>query len=155
MLCEYEIIGTENGENHLRCLRRDCNHEVNSAYGPELVTTSCRATRSRLVGDNLHNILLGRYGAAIVQGCSCGKWVRGMNRWGPDGCREHIDEIIDSMLAEARKRKWKLHGRPWLSVAARVGSMIPLATRVIRERAGRLVLEAIEQAGVNHATSRR
>jgi hypothetical protein len=40
-----------------------------------------------------------------------------MHAWGPAGCREHLEEIADWLLEEARKR-----GR-WRYLAALPGSM--------------------------------
>jgi len=31
-----------------------------------------------------------------------------MNAWGSAGCREHLDEIVDHLLEEAKKRSWRL-----------------------------------------------
>lgn len=31
--------------------------------------------------------------------------ARKMNRWGPDGCREHMGEIVASLVKEANRRK--------------------------------------------------
>ena len=30
-----------------------------------------------------------------------------MNAWGPDGCREHIEQIVDRLMAEADKHGWR------------------------------------------------
>ena len=32
--------------------------------------------------------------------------MRQMNEWGPDGCREHLDEIVTWLKEEAGKRGW-------------------------------------------------
>jgi len=151
MQCQYKIIGsTPEGKNILRCLRQECNHSVVSAYGPELVHTQCRATRSHLVGDNLHNILIGRYQIGVGWRCRCKEWIGRMNEWGPEGCRTNLAKIVDALLSEAKRRNWALEGRPLLSAVARLGSKAPLGAIVARAWARRLVLEAIEQVGESH-----
>ena len=48
----------------------------------------------------------GVYGSRISQ----------MNAWGPQGCREHLDEIVGRLLDEAQRRGWrtaKLPGAHW------------------------------------------
>lgn len=59
-------------------------------------------------GDYLHAILKKWFHADYSWGCGCESMVRQMNEWGPAGCREHIDEIADKMVAEAVKRGWRL-----------------------------------------------
>ena len=52
-----------------------------------------------------------RTGEDYITGCGCKGMVTRMNAWGPDGCREHIDEIVTKMHTEAKNRsKWKLPG---------------------------------------------
>jgi hypothetical protein len=39
-----------------------------------------------------------------------------MNAWGPAGCREHLNEIVDWLFDEAQQRGWriiKLPGARW------------------------------------------
>lgn len=38
--------------------------------------------------------------------CGCNSMAGKMDRWGPDGCEERIEEIVASMMKEARRRKW-------------------------------------------------
>ena len=54
-----------------------------------------------------------------------------MNKWGPEGCREKLDVIIDWMIEEAGKRGW------WRFTVAVPGS---------RYFIKRMVLGAIKQA---------
>lgn len=49
-----------------------------------------------------------RVGRELCRILGCGNHlahVREMNDWGPDGCEEHIDQIVVWMLAAAAKRK--------------------------------------------------
>lgn len=47
-------------------------------------------------------------------GCGCNAMATKMNQWGPDGCRENMDAILDHMAKEAKKRKL-----PFIRVGAR------------------------------------
>lgn len=38
--------------------------------------------------------------------CSCNAMATKMDRWGPSGCREHLPEIVASLVKEANRRKW-------------------------------------------------
>lgn len=38
--------------------------------------------------------------------CSCDSMARRMDKWGGAGCREHMDEIVASLVKEADRRKW-------------------------------------------------
>ena len=54
-----------------------------------------------------------------------------MNRWGPAGCREHLNEIVEWMMDEAKQRGW------WRYAVAVPGSRL-----FVR----RMVLGAIKKA---------
>jgi hypothetical protein len=58
--------------------------------------------------------------------------IRKMNRWGPQGCRDNIEEIVTVMRAEAKTRRW------WLRLAV----AMPGVRRPMKE----LVLLAIERS---------
>lgn len=45
----------------------------------------------------------------------CTDLARRMNEWGPDGCREHLREIVDDILPRAEK---------WLTAEAEAGSWL-------------------------------
>jgi hypothetical protein len=36
--------------------------------------------------------------------CKCDERARMMDEWGPDGCEEHFDEIVEWLEEEGRKR---------------------------------------------------
>lgn len=63
-------------------------------------------------GDHLHALLLKWLGAEMTAGCKCKDWIRKMNAWGPAGCRTHLDKIVDHMVGEAKRRKWKVAAMP-------------------------------------------
>jgi hypothetical protein len=52
-------------------------------------------------GDHLHRLIRRVTGEDLRPGCGCEDWIRQLNEWGPDGCREHMEEIVDRMLAQA------------------------------------------------------
>ena len=97
-------------------------------------------------GTALHTILLEQFNLDFFDECGCKQWVEKMNIWGPQGCREHIDEIVRKMLGEAKRRKWKIGDRPLLSAVACVGTRLPLGMAFARTWARKLALEAIERS---------
>lgn len=54
-------------------------------------------------GTHLHRIIRRLTGEDIRHGCGCEDWIRQCNEWGPDGCRENTEEIVDRMLEMASK----------------------------------------------------
>jgi hypothetical protein len=65
-------------------------------------------------GTELHR-LLGRFGIHMQKGCGCkGRMVQ-MNKWGPAGCAENFETIIEWLKEEAGKR-----GLPFFSMPARM-----------------------------------
>jgi len=83
-------------------------------------------------GTELHT-MLARWGIQAIEGCQCGERIQQMDHWGPAGCREHLDEIVDGLMTEASRRGWTLTDIPGF----REGS---------RFAARRLVLRAIRRA---------
>jgi hypothetical protein len=49
--------------------------------------------------------MLSRLRIKALEGCSCKARSKKMDQWGPDGCEEHLDEIVGWLHEEARKRK--------------------------------------------------
>ena len=49
--------------------------------------------------------MLSRLRIKALEGCSCKARSKKMDAWGPDGCEEHLDEIVGWLHDEARKRK--------------------------------------------------
>lgn len=58
-------------------------------------------------GTELKNIL-SAFGIKESGGCGCMTYAAGMNRGGPQWCRDNIDSIAGRMESEARQRGWKL-----------------------------------------------
>lgn len=72
-------------------------------------------------GNFLHSIVHNMTGEDFLPGCGCRDMMSKMADWGPDGCREHLEEIVDKMQSEGKKRGWKnklLASMPILSRAA-------------------------------------
>ena len=95
---------------------------------------NCRNNTSKAPpgpGDYLHDAILKWVGETPTRECGCKDRIARMNCWGPVGCREHLDEIIDWMMDEAKQRGW------WRYAVAVPGSRLFVH---------RMVLGAIRQA---------
>jgi hypothetical protein len=57
-------------------------------------------------GDFLHDFIARWIGAKPTWSCQCGQRIGQMNAWGPAGCRENLETIVDWLAEEAAKRKW-------------------------------------------------
>jgi hypothetical protein len=87
-------------------------------------------------GDFLHDAILKWVGEAPTRECSCKDRIAKMNAWGPQSCREHLDEIIEWMMGEAKQRGW------WKVAVAVPGSRLFIK---------RMVMSAIKQAEITAA----
>ena len=93
----------------------------------------------RRPGDVLHLILKQRYSAEIAK-CTCQEWIDRMNAWGPSGCREHIEEIVDHLFEEASTNTN-------VSTLIRLALKVPIVGKLEGKRQLRnLVTEAIDMA---------
>jgi FkbM family methyltransferase len=100
---------------------------------------SIRLGPQRFPGNTLHDLLKERHGAKMAS-CKCQEWIDRMNVWGVDGCREHIEEIVDHLLEEASTN-------PSVSTVVRMALRIPFIGKLEGKRQLRnLVLEAINMA---------
>jgi hypothetical protein len=70
----------------------------------------CRALYKQFLpkgpGDYLHDAILKWVGEGPTRECGCKDRIAKMNAWGPAGCREHLEEIVEWLMNEAQKRKW-------------------------------------------------
>jgi|GEM_PF-2749401 len=87
--------------------------------------------RAKGSGDYLHGAILKWVGEGPTRECGCKDRITKMNRWGPAGCREHLNEIVEWMMDEAKQRGW------WRYAVAVPGSRL-----FVR----RMVLGAIKKA---------
>ncbi len=97
-------------------------------------------------GTILHDKLRDEFGVDYTKNCGCRQKIVMMNEWGPEGCREHLDYIVNGMLNEAKIRGWQLDGRPLLTVVAKIGAATPLGMYFARAWARKLVLGAIKES---------
>lgn len=79
-------------------------------------------------------------------GCSpCSSMIAKMNEWGPDGCREHREEILKHLRKEYNGTSW-----PEIVVAVVRAKASGLASRLDRKRHIESLLdEAIRQSEVS------
>lgn len=85
-------------------------------------------------GDYLHLAIFRWVGEGPTRKCGCKDRIQRMNTNGPQWCREHLDDIVGWMEAEAKKRGW------WRYAVAVPGS---------RYFIKRMVLGAIKKAETN------
>ena len=84
--------------------------------------------RHHKTGYHMHRLVRRWFGQGFSASCRCKEMIRKMNDWGPQGCREHLDEIVAVMRAEARRRGWWLRLAPRLPGAGRpMQAMVLLA----------------------------
>lgn len=65
-----------------------------------------RNCKTKGPGDFLHDAILKWIGEGPTRECGCTDRINQMNAWGPQGCREHLEEIVVWLYDEAQKRKW-------------------------------------------------
>ena len=99
------------------------------------------------VGDRVHKLIAWAFGQRAVDGCGCRAWIDQMNAWGPAGCREHLDEIVDHLVEVATERNWTLS-----AVGVGDGELVP---RTLRLRLARLAARGIARAPLGGCMLRR
>jgi hypothetical protein len=109
-------------------------------------------------GDYLHNLILKWVGEGPTRKCGCEDRIRKMNEWGPDGCREHLEEIVGWLVEQAEKHEWvkkititingekKTKGPPVQARLARWLTKLPGGKIPLAMACRRMVLKAIRQA---------
>ena len=108
----------------------------------------CCCPQSMGVGDNLGTKIGKHFGAKSLD-CSrgCREWIAMMNEWGPAGCREHREEIIDRMIEQAKKRDWKRENKSLVvNCVTRLCAKTSWGEAYARKMCGELVDEAISMA---------
>jgi hypothetical protein len=83
-------------------------------------------------GDFLHDAILKWAGEGPSRECGCTDRINKMNAWGPQGCREHLDEIVEWMKEQAKQRDW------W-----KIAVAVPVLPRMFIRQ---MILGAIEDA---------
>ncbi len=90
-------------------------------------------------GDVLHSLLKTRYHVTIAS-CKCQEWIDRMNAWTPNGCRDHLEEIVDHLFEEASTNEN-------VSMAIRMALRVPVVGKIEGKRQLRnLIREAITMA---------
>lgn len=85
-------------------------------------------------GDCLHDVILKWVGEGPTRECGCTDRINQMNAWGPAGCTEHLEEIVNWLMDEAAKRGW------W-----KLAAMLPGSRMVVRKMVS-AAIDASEQA---------
>ena len=68
-----------------------------------------------------------------------------MNAWGPAGCREHIEDIVDRLEKKATERGWKIRV-PKVGGITRIIGRLPAGENALRWACKQMVLVAIRRA---------
>ncbi len=96
--------------------RRQCDADPEKPRPKPQQQTEPAIPATRGPGDYLHDAILRWVGEAPTEDCQCRSRIAQMNAWGPQGCREHLDEIVEWLSSEAQRRGWgtaKLPGVRW------------------------------------------
>ena len=111
--------------------RRNCRATSGRSYDTaRRLLQSATTVQARQVsgpGTELHGLIRQFFGQDYAANCGCENMVRKMNAWGPDGCREHMDEIVDKMIHEGKKRKLLASSLPGARLVAK--RVVSLAIR--------------------------
>ncbi|MBN1908116.1 MAG: glycosyltransferase family 25 protein, partial [Pirellulales bacterium] len=110
-------------------------------------------------GDHLHWIILDLFGEAPSRACNCDDRIAQMNEWGVEGCRRHIETILDWLVAQIHQHNWTVvetdaDGRekiterspPLVVRLARLTMKMPGGAIPVRWRCRQLVELAIKRA---------
>ena len=100
-----------------------------------------------MAGNHLHRLILKHLELETTEKCQCDEMVRRMNENGPAWCREHVEEILDAMFEEARRRKTgtdKGCGKSWRAKLAIVCQDLP-GTRIVARKIVEAAIAAAER----------
>jgi len=91
---------------------------------------TCRRPLPRTCGPGCQlKRLLSWFGIRDDGKCGCDEYAAQMDRWGPDGCEERMDEIVSHLLEMAAARSVILGATPALVVRGFVAQAIAAARR--------------------------
>lgn len=89
-------------------------------------------------GTELKAILAGM---GILPGtCSCAAMLARMNAWGPEGCEQHLEEIVTHLVSEANARGW-MRFAPFKEMGAR--GLVWVAIQRARVRPGEAAMPEV------------
>lgn len=144
--CKLEL----NEAGHYYCPACGWVYPLNTAKPPRRNCPTAKDAPRPLpkytTGTIMHDMLQEKLGVGMKAGCACKAWIDQMNVWGPIESRENLVKIVNALLAEAKRRGWKLDGRPMLSAAACVGTKCPGGLIFARAWTRKLVTEAINRS---------
>lgn len=140
--CKYQMVRETGGRLFKICngtsgLPENKRQKYQSLWAgdPQQPTSGAAARCTQCPGSELSKLLSAR-GYQTAKGCGCKSKINKMNGWGPDGCRERIDEITDWLVETAKEKGWILN----------VVLKTPGTASVARNYIHKLVIEAIEMA---------
>jgi hypothetical protein len=103
--CDFVIVETlDSGRYVIRC--RACGHQQVSRSKPDRCVRRCGITQ---IPPGVGTYMKGALTALRIvptKSCGCEAMARQMNAWGPDGCTEHLDEIVDHLRKAYSKTDW-------------------------------------------------
>ncbi len=133
MFCQLEFTADR---KQVQCVR--CKRKLPAFVGVDAIR-ACLAS-GVMVGDCLHLLIDRLTGNKPDRKCGCEDRIIAMNKWGPSGCREHLDEITDRLVEQANKHDWKIR-------VPGIGSLARLAPEGVQRWSCRqLALLAIRRA---------
>jgi hypothetical protein len=125
--CDFD----QTAERQFVCVR--CHRVVNTVgiHKPENIHAPCKVKAPAGPGTWL-KYLISLLGLSGYGGCGCEGMVKRMNRWGVDGCHEHLEEI-EAKLNEAKELIGYLALTKAAALAVRHG--LPLSVRGLVDEA--------------------
>ena len=110
MKCDLQLVTKHRDLYVVRCARAGCGRDYASRWPPERVHLVCRVPGEPLAmpacrfGPGWHLAqALDALGFRETIECGCNSKATQMNRWGPAGCRERLEEIT-GWLREAAEQ---------------------------------------------------
>lgn len=103
------------GENSYLCKNTHRRFKTNQTH----IVCCGNSPQAKGPGDYLHDSIRFWLREKVKDGCQCPERIAQMNAWGPTGCREHLDEVVEWMLTTAKERGWELAGAPGAALVCR------------------------------------
>lgn len=105
--CIFVPTGNEDGiRKEYRCAD-GCQQPIWSANPPDRIRRVCLGLIQRPRGPGAElTALLAELDIHDTKGCDCKSKARQMDNWGPAGCREHFQEIVDWLRESAKRLGW-------------------------------------------------
>lgn len=91
------------GNNRYRC---DICGLVISTTALPIICCTTGQSRTKGVGDFVHDSIVRLFGEGITEGCGCQSKITEMNQLGPAGCRKQLPKLAAYLSAKANEKKW-------------------------------------------------